>query len=213
MSSTQDLVKAVQLARTAATLPVRAASLMAPGLVRRRLRTSTRLHLGCGDNVIDGWSNLDMAGPRGVVRFDLRRPLPVATDSVDLIYSEHFIEHVSHEHGLRLLSECHRVLRPGGVIRISTPDLTKLIAEYMAGRTEEWADMDWHPQSPCVMLNEGLRLWGHQFVYDEQELVSSLVHTGFTVVERKAWRESGVKGLSGLESRPFHEDLIVEGTK
>lgn len=173
----------------------------------------TRLHLGSGSNVLDGWANIDLEGGRAVIRHDLTRPLPVASGAVRFIYSEHFIEHLGHDQAKRLLAECHRVLAPHGVIRLSTPDLRKLIAEYQARRTDEWHDLAWAPSSPCHMVNEGMRLWGHQFLYDAEELEATLMQCGFRDVQRQAWRLSRFPELSGLESRPFHDEIIVEATK
>lgn len=179
----------------------------------RRATDATRLHLGCGPHVFPGWANLDVSGPPGVIAYDLRRPLPVDTATVEFVYSEHFLEHVPFETGVTLLRECARVLRPDGVIRISTPDLRALVDEYLAGRTSEWEDMAWFPATPCDVLNEGMRLWGHRYIWDESRLRGALEAVGFRLVERVAWRDSRHEPLRGLESRPFHGDLIVEATR
>lgn len=193
-------------------LPVRLSSRLAPGRARRALADATKVHLGCGTNLLPGWANLDMGGPPGVIRVDLSRSLPFSDRSVDLVFSEHFIEHVPRERGVQVLHECARILRPGGVLRISTPDLRTLVEEYLAGRTGEWAADGWAPDSPCRLVNEGMRLWGHRFVWDETELAEALTGAGFSGVSRVGWRESRHPELCGLECRPFHRDLIVEAT-
>lgn len=180
--------------------------------VRAALAGHTRLHLGCGRNVIAGWANVDAEGGEGVIAWDLRRPLPAADASFDYVFSEHFIEHVTRDEALRLLRECMRVLKPGGVLRTTTPDLRKLVAEYLAGRLDEWRNVEWLPATPCRLLNEGMRSWGHQFVYDEPELRLLLAEAGFADVERVAWRESGRPALRALECRPFHDEIIVEAS-
>ncbi|WP_088241393.1 class I SAM-dependent methyltransferase [Calothrix rhizosoleniae] len=48
--------------------------------------------------------------------------LPFDNDSVDFIYSEHFFEHLFFDEALSLLRECHRILKPNGVIRTCVPD-------------------------------------------------------------------------------------------
>lgn len=181
--------------------------------VRAALAGQTRLHLGCGRNVVPGWANVDAEGGAGVIAWDLRRPLPAADASFDYVFSEHFIEHVTRDEALRLLRECRRVLKPGGVLRTTTPDLRKLVAEYLSGRLDEWRDVAWLPESPCRLLNEGMRLWGHQFVYDEPELRALLAEAGFADVERVAWRESSHEALRGLECRPLHDEIIVEARR
>ena len=171
------------------------------------------LHLGCGTHLLAGWANIDLDGPSGVIRHDLTRPLPMRADSAELIFCEHFIEHLTRAQGLALLQECRRVLRPGGILRLSTPDLRKLIDEYLASRTTGWAEVGWQPLTPCRMLNEGLRLWGHLFVYDQAELLGLLDEAGFRELEAKTWRESAHPALRGIESRPFLGELIYEARK
>lgn len=202
-----------QLQWSVRALPVRARSRLAPGRTARRVRDVDRLHLGCGSHLLDGWANLDVGGPAGVIRYDLACPLPVPDASVSFVYTEHFIEHVTAEQGRALLAECARVLRPGGVLRVSTPDLATLVEAYLAGRITEWADMEWLPESSCDLLNEGMRLWGHRYLWDEVRLASVLLDEGFSSVERAAWRQSTHPSLRGLESRPDHRDLIVEATR
>ena len=181
--------------------------------VREQLRGHARLHLGCGNHLLDGWANLDFGVADGVIRCDLTRPLPVEPASIEAIFTEHFIEHITRAESQRLLADCYRVLKSGGVIRISTPNLEALVAQYRLRRTTEWSDVGWTPSSPCALLNEGLRSWGHQYVYDADELSGLLSEAGFTRIKRAGWRESDHAFLRGLETRPFHDDLILEATR
>lgn len=179
----------------------------------RRLRGQTRLHLGCGTNILDGWANIDRHDGPGVIGCDLTERLPVASSSVDLIFSEHFVEHITHAQAHVLLAECRRVLKPGGIIRISTPNLKALVREYSLGRVTEWADVGWSPSSPCGLLNEGLRLWGHQYVYDTGELTALLAGAGFQNISAVEWRASEHPLLCGLEQRPYHDDVLLEAVR
>jgi predicted SAM-dependent methyltransferase len=63
------------------------------------------------------------------------------------------------------------------------------------------------------MLNEGMRSWGHQFLYDRAELIDVLAEAGFSVVREVAWRESTIPELRGREQRPFHREIIVEAAR
>jgi predicted SAM-dependent methyltransferase len=177
------------------------------------LAQHTKIHLACGSNIIDGWANIDLSGNKNVIRLDLTLPLPVNSKTIRFIYCEHFIEHISLEQAKGLLGECYRVLQPGGVLRLSTPNLRKGIDEYLSGRVSEWSDVGWNPSTPCRMMNEGLRLWGHQFVYDTDELENLLKETGFCNINRVTWRESKYEELKGLECRPFHDEIILECVK
>jgi predicted SAM-dependent methyltransferase len=137
----------------------------------------------------------------------------VISGSVEYVFCEHFIEHLTEEQGRGFLRECHRVLRPGGRLRLSTPDLRRVVDEYLASRTVEWHDVGWRPLTPCRMVNESFRLWGHRFIYDAPELAAMLASVGFDEVSWVDWRESTVPELAGLERRPYHGELIVEAVK
>jgi len=171
------------------------------------------LHLGCGSNILEGWINIDIKGRPGITPWDLTRPFPVESGTISFIFSEHFIEHVTLEQATNILRECHRMLRPEGVLRISTPDLRMLINVYLSGRLSDWTDVGWTPSTPCQMLNEGMRLWSHRFIYDTDEINRILEETGFQKVKRVRWRESEHQELTGLECRPFHGEIILEAVK
>jgi predicted SAM-dependent methyltransferase len=168
-----------------------------------------KLHLGCGPRQLAGWANIDISGPGNLI-WDLRRPLPVKPQSIRFIYTEHFIEHITRPDALALLGSCKTVLKEGGSIRISTPDLRQLAKDYIAGKMPTLSPELWNPLTPCAMLNEGMRLWGHQFVYDEDELVSLLNQVGFSRIRRMRWNESDLPDFRNLESRSNNNDLILE---
>ncbi|GAB2923340.1 hypothetical protein GCM10027280_08040 [Micromonospora polyrhachis] len=84
-------------------------------------RAPVVLDLGCGpakqypDNL-----GFDLRVARGVhAQADLSRSLPVADDSVDVIFTVHILEHLIDF--LSLVDECHRILRPGGVLHVMSP--------------------------------------------------------------------------------------------
>lgn len=182
-------------------------------LIRAASVKSRKLHLACGPVVREGWINLDIEARRGILVWDLRRSLPLEEKTVDLIYAEHFIEHLSLQEGEALMRDCYRVLDVGGVLRLSTPDLVFVIEEYRANRLTEWSDMGWRPTSGAQMINEAMRLWGHQFLYDKDELFAALTRSGFSKIRECGWRQSGVADLEGAESRPYHREIIVEAVK
>ena len=137
-----------------------------------------RLNLGSGFHVKPGWDNLDAVFghmlPGALSRY--------ATGSVAEVFSEHFIEHLTWEQGLALMRECRRVLAPDGALRFSCPDLRKLVQRYLEGRIRDYGGA-WLPESPCAMLNEGLRAWGHQYLYDAPELERLARAAGFSRVQ------------------------------
>jgi predicted SAM-dependent methyltransferase len=174
---------------------------------------STKLHLGCGKNLLPGWRNIDIVEGPGVILQDLTREFQIRSGEVDFVFSEHFIEHITLEQAGFFFSECYRVLRKGGVLRVSTPDLCFLIKKYLEERLSEWKNVGWNPSTPCRMINEGMRLWGHQFLYDNQELETLLHEAKFSEVYSVEWRKSRHVELCNLECRPYHGELIFEAAK
>lgn len=184
-----------------------------------------KLNLGCGRFPLPGWFNTDLRPRSGIYYLDARRHLPFKNQAVDYIYSEHFLEHLHLDEGRHLLKECRRVLRPGGVLRISTPDLQKLIQTYLdtnpqVSRQEALRRHQGiipHPiRSPALFFNDKMRQWGHQHIYDQELLEWVLEEAGFDQVEVCRWGQSSHESLRNLEHHAdvewmkFAEVIIVE---
>lgn len=100
-----------------------------------------RVQLGPGQqHYLDGWINVDanMFTARCDVWSDISLHLPFRDASVDAIYSHHVIEHLPDL--LSHFAEMHRVLKPGGVIRVGGPNGDAAMREYIAGNTEWFSD-------------------------------------------------------------------------
>jgi predicted SAM-dependent methyltransferase len=92
-----------------------------------------RLHLGCGDIAAAGFINVDLRRAPHIHHVRDVTDLSVfADDSVDLVYASHVLEHVSHRALRQTLWEWRRVLKPGGVLRLSVPDFDKMIGIYQS---------------------------------------------------------------------------------
>lgn len=96
-----------------------------------------RLHFGCGSTRIPGWLNVDVAGSEQDV--DLASgSLPWPDASFEAAMSQHVIEHLELKTQLMpLLRELRRVLRPGGEIWLSCPDLEKVCRSYVERGMED----------------------------------------------------------------------------
>lgn len=104
-----------------------------------------RLHLGCGQNVLDGWTNVDIGidDPR-VTPGDVRSLDTIVQDrTVSEIYACHVFEHVPRADEVRVLEHWHSKLRPGGACRIAVPDFNYLVGEYIRalGAGEAWWEL------------------------------------------------------------------------
>jgi predicted SAM-dependent methyltransferase len=185
-----------------------------------------KLHLGAGENALPGWLNTDLHdyGRSDLVYLDASRPFPLPDASFDLVFSEHMLEHLTYADGLACLRECVRILRPGGRIRIATPSLQKLAGLYDGDLTDvqrqylAWATESFVPEAgatlPGFVLNNFVRAWGHQFVYDRDTLAHALQTAGFVEIEEHRVGDSGLEGH--LAERPEfneYETLVLEARR
>ena len=77
-----------------------------------------KLNIGCGRNIKSGWLNVDLSDDADVT-LDMREPFPFQGNSFQIIYSEHFLEHIDYpEQTLAFLRECYRVLEAGGIFSV-----------------------------------------------------------------------------------------------
>jgi predicted SAM-dependent methyltransferase len=165
-----------------------------------------KLHFGAGDHRLDGWLNTDLV--KGDAHLDLSRPLPLPDASFAFAFGEHVLEHLSEATGDALLRELYRVLRPGGVVRITTPDLAKLVALYAdrhplvtrEAYCRRWLDdaAGRRIERPAQLLNDFMRQWGHLWISDEEDLAARLRAAGFRDVRRHETGESDRPALRGL---------------
>jgi len=150
---------------------------------------------------------------------DARKKLPLLSNSFDFIVCEHMIEHVDLKSARFLLDEFSRILRPGGVLRVATPDLGRLVQfvsvrdslnddrlayvrtmnDGMTGVPED--DLD----NPVYMINRVVRDWGHSFLFDEATLTGLLHRAGFCNVVRSSPGESDHPDLVAVERH--HEEI------
>lgn len=90
-----------------------------------------KLHLGCGNTHIDGFVNIDIQRtPATDVVGDIKFLTGIQNDSVDLIYSCNVIEHFKKTEIYSVLRRWYEVLKPGGILRLSTPDLEAVFKYY-----------------------------------------------------------------------------------
>ena len=180
--------------------------------VRRYLESHQvhKLQIGAGTNARPGWLNGDI-DPLGaeVIYLDACRRFPFQDNTFSYVFSEHMIEHVPYQDGRNMLNECHRVMAPGGRIRICTPDLANFLKLFRSDRSPvendylTWATREFIPVAdavdPVFVLNNYVRDWGHQFIYDRPTLARALEHAGFSDVSYHELGESGDPHLRGLE--------------
>jgi predicted SAM-dependent methyltransferase len=137
---------------------------------------------------------------------DVTKRFHFPDESFDFVYSSHMLEHLFPEDVKNCLSETYRLLKKGGFVRISVPDLDLIIKAY-------------DPNAPEATLssifeygttkNRGKN--SHHWMYNETLLKSKLTEVGFAEVTRRTFQEGECPDLDKLEDRP--NSLFVEAIK
>jgi predicted SAM-dependent methyltransferase len=170
-----------------------------------------KLQIGSGKGPIAGWLSTDInPTSKDIVYLNATKKFPFPDGSFDYISCEHMIEHVSWREGLFMLRECRRILKSGGIIRISTPDLAVLVKMYskntntkIENQYVKWITDNFiggvNVYKPSFVLNAAFRCWGHIFLYDEELLRTGLQDAGFKNINRVSVGDSTHVALRGIE--------------
>ena len=134
---------------------------------------------------------------------DLALSLPLKQNSVDFIYSSHFFEHLFKDDAARLIESCAGVLKPGGVIRISIPDLAYAVSLYSLGRKAEMLD------DYFFVEGKGSYLARHKYMYDFDMIRDVLERSGFSNVTRCEYQQGLTPDINLLDVYP-EVSLFVE---
>lgn len=152
--------------------------------------TGLRLHLGCGKRHIPGFVHVDLDEHPHIDHYHDIRRLPMFEDgSADLVYACHVLEYFDRVEVLDVLKEWHRVLRPGGTIRLAVPDFSALAEAY-----RRWGDLSKiiGPLFGHIEIDtpEGMKKLFHRTVYDFDTLQNTLETAGFCQVRRYDWADT-----------------------
>ncbi|MEM9783211.1 MAG: hypothetical protein AAF899_12130 [Pseudomonadota bacterium] len=98
------------------------------------------LNIGSGNWRHPDWHNLDAASTHYAKSFDYgvdfphnllgRTPIAIADDTLKAAYSSHVIEHIDDGAAAFLFADVWRMLQPGGVFRITCPDMGLIFRRY-----------------------------------------------------------------------------------
>ena len=143
-----------------------------------------KLHIGCGAKYIPGFIHIDVRKLPHVDYVASADKLNMFDDnSVDLVYACHLLEHFGRNQIYDVLREWHRVLKPGGILRIAVPDFEKLVEVYVNTRN--------------IKLILGLLVGGqdypentHYTIFDYAYLAEVLKSVGFKNIRRYDWRQT-----------------------
>ena len=202
-----------------------------------------KLNLACGTKTPDGWINVDYAMGARFSKIPVLRTLnkklkffnsvwdenikivnlainfPWENNSIDVVYSSHTLEHFTKKEGLHFLTQCHRVLKPNGIIRVVVPDLKDIIARYTSGELrsddliERLGVLYWINPNQIKNKLAPFVQFPHKCMYDIETLITILTDIGFLVESRRLF-DSDIEDVETVEmERPINKQAIVEGRK
>jgi SAM-dependent methyltransferase len=173
-----------------------------------------KLSLGAGERRIPGFLSVDIdpAFAPDIVA-DISQPLDLAYASVECIFAEEVISQIAPADCLAFFRECRRVLAPGGVLRLLTPDLERFTRAYL--ERPDWLRAIWHKHvglpllcdTAAEVLNLGLRGVG-PFVYDRATLRVLAERAGL-VLHESSFNSSLHPAMCGLDMRGPEETLTM----
>jgi SAM-dependent methyltransferase len=153
-------------------------------VVKRNEKQIMKLHLGSAEKKIEGYINVDVRDLPGVdIVEDITILSSIEHESADVIYVSHVLEHVTRPTYMDVLKRWHKILKPGGILRIAVPDFEAVVEHYVEHKD--------------LTLLRGFLYGGqtykenfHYCAWDFEQLSSDLKEVGFKEVARYDWRET-----------------------
>jgi len=201
-----------------------------------------KLNLGCGSQAPDGWVNVDYSLGAQFAKIplftminrklklfdlnwdsriyihDLTKRFPWTDGSIDVVYSSFVLEYFTRDEGRTFLTECHRVLKKDGLIRMLIWDLRYIVNEYVTGKLPA----DDFIGELCVLQGHHANRIKNQLypfiqfpakcMYDATRLIEILNDIGFTTISKNAF-ESEIDDITRIEQQCTEDVVIVEGRK
>lgn len=136
----------------------------------------TKLHIGCGGRDLGkDWEQIDGGiYPHAKQIMDLGH-LPYEDNTFELIYASHVIEYFDRDEVVKVLTEWKRVLKQGGILRLSVPDFGQLTQLYL----NKNVSLDRLLGPIFGKMSMGEQIIYHKTIYDFESLYRLLIKLGF----------------------------------
>lgn len=165
-------------------------------LANKRIKGLAYVDVGAGPNTHSNFVNIDYQWRPDIdLCWDVTKGLPFADGSMRGVFSEHCLEHLPLAAGVDLLTECRRILTPGGILRIIVPNAEIYLRAYSeaAGRFP-YGDEFLGFTSPVIAVNRAFYQdraspFGHVWMYDLHLLEQALRRAGFSTILQQRFGE------------------------
>jgi len=206
------------------------------GLLKKQIKkfSMDSLHVGCGDILLKGWLNIryerreeygkiKKSNEAFYLNYNLLKTWPFENDSIQHIAGSHFIEHLDLNQGIQFLKESFRVLKKGGVIRLSCPDLNIYARNYIENNRKffenkwikEWCAFKNAVTPGEIFIAKAYDSGGsHKWFYDFDSLKHVLETAGFQKVTKEGRLTGRIPDLERIEPSVRElETLYLEALK
>lgn len=156
--------------------------------------TGLRLNLGCGDDIKEGFLNVDPYNSSAQADWDMRK-LPLKDNTVAQIICYEALEHIPQADVLPTLQEWYRVLKPRGNAVIIIPDMISACQRFLEDPEDEWA-------LARIYGSQGAGGQFHHAGFTPKSIFKYFGHAGFKVI-----------GVGFFDQDNGVKNLLVEATK
>lgn len=179
------------------------------------------LYVGCGHHRMNGFTHVEISvgkqfkkggnvGPPDILA-DITRHIPLKDNTVDLIFSRATLEHLTYKELINHFLECHRLIKKGGYIRMSVPDMDIMINNYLnkeedleKAKREDEISID---EMPCEnhtdLFIQRILYHDHYYLHNFDTLSRALKKTGFTNIKKV---NPGQTSLSEVEDELYNAE-------
>jgi len=199
------------------------------------MKKNIKLNIGCGPCGINGWTNFDfgilpLLSTMPLVKsfliklhllsnfykikwpkiklVDIRKKFPLEDETVKVIFCSQVLEHFEYWETRNILKECYRVMKIGGLIRISVPDIDKIVKNYLSNKNKIESARDFDKtifgdekdKSPNFLMKLSMIFVRyHKWHYNYAYLSNLLKEVGFSKIKRNEYRKGNIPELPKLE--------------
>jgi len=211
-----------------------------------------KINLGSGIHTVKGWINIDKSWNiylskfptikkilyklkvisegtfkakwrgKSIMRHDVTKDLPFESESIDVVYTSHLLEHLTYNEARNVCRETHRVLKKGGIFRVVVPDLKLYAMKYVEGNKKffgssekpianlflESLHLDALTERPKI---EKILYASHKYLYDAESLIFLIKSSGFSNIQEHGFRKGFCPDLEKIENRK--RSIYIEAIK
>jgi len=157
---------------------------------------------------ICGYTNVDRLPPVDVV-YDINYPLPFQDNSIDTAVMIHGIYYFYYKKAKEIISEIYRVLKNGGIVRVSFIDLEIFAKKYLGKDYNFYNQKLPNDRERFVgktigdkFISNAYYYGGIKYFYDFESLKSHFEEAGFKDIKKCNFGESQIEEIKEIDNRP-----------